>query len=276
MKFLRKALRYFCTTFPVRGRYRLADKLGKVIAPSEVEYIDVSGTSMPIDHSVAMYRYIYYGLYEEHFVNFLKREIRKGDIVIEPGVNVGFITAVLSGLVGNNGRIIALEPSKICYNKIKNYLVKPNITLLNKALAEKDGQANFTDKDIVISHGYSTLSEFTEKEDNDNEYAIDTTSIDSLFASYSLATIRLVKLDIEGAELKALQGASNALSKRAIDFILVETTFDEKYDSVNREIGELLKGYGYSPFLMESNSLVKVDYFSLKNTRHDIIWTYLK
>lgn len=274
MAILRYFLRLLCTYLPIRGRYRLADGLGGFIAPKEIDTIDLNGVAFPVDHSVPMYRYIYYGLYEENFVRFLKREIRKGDIVIEPGVNVGFITCILSGLAGNDGKVIAIEPSRICYRKIASYLNRPNIVLLNKALFDKDGVERFTDKDIVISHGYSTLSEFAEDVGNDSVYDIETVSIDSLMSSYSLSSVRLVKLDIEGAELKALYGAKEALGKKAIQFILVETTFQDKHDSVNAEIERYLTSFGYVPHLLRRNSIVPVNYKSLRNTRHDIIWTF--
>jgi FkbM family methyltransferase len=272
---IRKFMRFFISNTSIKGRHRLANKVGNILAPKETEEIDINGISLPLDHSIEMYRYIYYGVYEEFFVRFLKRIIRPGDSIIEPGVNIGYITAILSGLIGDNGKIIALEPSKICFEKISKYLLKPNIILLNMALSDKEGEASFTDKEIVISHGYSTLSKFTSKEEGDNKYIIPTTSVDNLAKEFSLDHIRLLKLDIEGAELMAINGSNLALAEKRIDYVLVETTFDEVNHKNNIEISGILESFGYKPFLMARNELIAVNLKSMQNTRHDIIWTHL-
>jgi FkbM family methyltransferase len=272
---IRKLMRFFICNTSIKGRHRLANRVGHILAPKNIEEINIDGIYLPIDHSIEMYRYVYYGVYEEFFVRLLKRIIRPGDLVIEPGVNIGYITAILSKLVGVNGKIIALEPSKICFKKISNYLSKSNIKLLNKALHDKTGVAYFTDKTKVITHGYSTLSEFTSIEDGDAEYLIPTTTVDDLMIEFSLKHIRLLKLDIEEAELMAINGSSLALSQKRIDFILVETTFQEVYNKINSEIFEKLEGYGYKPYLMGRNELNSVNLRTLNNTRHDIIWSHL-
>jgi len=277
MKLLRKLLRYFCSNFHVRGRFRLANSVGKLLAPSNhFETINVYGTYIPIDHSIAMYRYVYYGVYEEYFINFLKRILKSGDIVIEPGVNIGYVTAILSSLVGSSGKIFAIEPSRICFEKIQTYLINPNIKLLNKALSDKTGESAFIDKGIVISHGYSTLSEFTKKESGDSEYLIPITSVDDLMLEHMIDHIRLLKLDIEGAELLALKGSSNALSNKKIDYVLVETTFNNENHKTNKLIEHEFFKNGYKPYLMLRNQIKLVDLDSILNSRHDIIWTHLK
>jgi len=276
MKILRILLRAFTTSFHVRGRHRLANKLGNILAPNAEEQIDIDGIKLPIDHNIAMYRYIYYGVYEEEFVSLLRRIIKQGDVVIEPGANVGYITAILSSLVGENGKVFSLEPSNICYKKIVSYLTKPNIILMNYAIADIDGELNFIDKEIVISQGYSAFSEFAGKRETDNEYLIPTITVDTLIAKNNLKQIKLLKLDVEGAELMALKGASKALSNKQIDYILVETAFIDVYKSLNQEVHVILTKSGYDCYLMTTNGLKKFDFTKEEGSRHDVIWTCLK
>lgn len=273
MRIFRKTLRSFCTVFPIRGRHRLANSVGKMLSPAKDEIINIGGVQFPVDHHVEMYRYIYYGVYEEYFVNFLRRTIRPGDCVIEPGANVGYITSLLSGLVGKNGKVYSLEPSRICFKKIATYLNKDNIKLMNVAIADIDGKLNFVDKEVVIAHGYSAFSTFSGKGGSDTEYEIETITVDTLMSVNKMDQVRLLKLDVEGAELMALKGAKKALAEKKIDYILVETLFREDCKQINDEIYELLTKEGYRCYIMKRNTLVSFDFSKENNSRHDVIWT---
>ena len=235
----------------------------------------INGMHIPIDHSLAMYRYIYYGLYEEEFIRFLKRVVRTGDVIIEPGMNIGYITSVLSGLVGDKGKVIALEPSRICFSKVQGYLSAPNIILLHKALIDEDKNVSFTDKSIVIELGYSAVSELTITDPKDNVYEIPGISVDTLMESYQVKNIRFLKLDIEGSEHIALKGAENALSRKAIDYILVESLFDEENKEINELISEQLSRHGYKPYLMKRNRIQPIQLSDLYGKRLDLIWSHL-
>lgn len=274
-KLLRVFLRFLCHLLPVRGRHRLADKLGRLIAPNYIEYIKIGDILFPIDHSIRMYRFIYYGIYEEEFINFLRRVITKGDVVIDPGTNVGYISAFVSGLVGKEGRIFSVEPSKICFDKLQKYLVSPNIRLYFAAISDVKGRSLFIDKATVVEKGYSTLAEFTSKADNDSAYEVETITIDDLVTENQLKKIKLLKLDVEGAELKALYGSIESIKNKQIDYILIETGFSNTKKAYNNEIYTLLTSSNYKPYRMLRNSLVALDFFNSNNKRQDVIWTHL-
>lgn len=252
----------------------MANVIGKQLAPLSEETIDIGGVSFPVDHSIEMYRYIYYGVYEEFFVNFLRRTIKPGDVVIEPGANVGYISAILSSLVGEHGKVFSLEPSKICYAKIRLYLTKQNIKLLNKAIADIDGELDFVDTDRVITRGYSSIAAFMEKSDTGSKYPIATITVDSMANQFGIARISFLKLDVEGSELIALIGGGGMLSQKRIDYILVETNFDDASKGGNLTVFQILSGYGYSCYLMDRNRLRRFDYAGEHGSRHDVIWTW--
>lgn len=275
MKLFRHSMRYLFSNYSFRGRHRLSDKLGKVLAPNGVEVIKLNDVHFPVDHSLEFYRYMYYGVYEERFVNHLKKVVREGDVIIEPGVNVGYITAVMQGLVGKTGKIFGLEPSATCYNKIVSYLDCSNIFLMNKALSNKDGMALFTDTPRVISRGYSFLSEVGNKNEGDNEYLIETITVDTLCRENNIDHVRYLKLDVEGAELISIKGALGMLEQKGIDYILIESTFEEDQKATNEEIASLLTGFGYKPYLLTNTTLRPVNINLFENCVHDIIWTHL-
>jgi FkbM family methyltransferase len=275
MKLLRSSLRYIFSNYTFKGRHRLSDKLGLMLAPKDVEIIKLNDVYFPVDHQVEFYRYMYYGVYEERFVSHLKKVVREGDIIIEPGVNVGYVTAVLQGLVGDTGKIYGLEPSMTCYNKITSYLNCSNIVLMNMALSSQDGTAYFVDTPRVISRGYSFLSEVGTKNEEDNEYLIETITVDTLCKKNNIEKVRYLKLDVEGAELISLKGATGMLAKKKIDYILVETCFYDTHKNMNMEMATLLTGCGYKPYFLTEDKLQPIDFYSISGIWQDVIWTHI-
>src|SRR5688572_18114779 len=113
---LRKILKWWCSSVKFRGRHKLAFKFGEMIQPAGgKDHVKIGNIVLPIDHNIPMYRYVYYGIYEEDFIAFLKRTLKPGDVVVEPGANVGYVTAIMSQLVGENGLVISIEPSRHCF-----------------------------------------------------------------------------------------------------------------------------------------------------------------
>lgn len=56
---------------------------------------------------------------------------------------------------------------------------------------------------------------------------VKTISVDDLCEQKDINKIRYLKFDIEGAELVSLKGASKMLGSKGIDYILVESMFNE-------------------------------------------------
>jgi len=250
---------------PVRGRHRLANRFGG----GGTETLPIGEITLPLDLSLEFHRYVYYGIYEGDFVAHLRRTLRPGDTFIDPGTNIGYISAVAANLVGPAGKVIALEPSRTCHDRLKSYLAAPNLELLMAAIHSRSGKARFFDTPRVLLRGFACLAEVEEPEDGTG-YEVDAWTVDDICAARGLAAVRYLKLDVEGAELMALQGATRMLAEAAIDYILVETEFSRP---VTAEINALLAGNGYRPFKADpSGRLHAVPVADLKQGRFDVIW----
>src|SRR5579863_7040147 len=49
---------------------------------------------------------------------FLKRFLRKGDVFVDVGANIGLFTLLAGGLVGPSGRVYAFEPCSATYQRL--------------------------------------------------------------------------------------------------------------------------------------------------------------
>ena len=64
------------------------------------------------------------GIYEIKIVKTIKNNIKKGDICIDLGSHVGYITLLLSKLSGKKGSVVAIEPVIECCTLLKNTIKK--------------------------------------------------------------------------------------------------------------------------------------------------------
>ncbi len=78
---------------------------------------------------------------EREEIDFLKRVVKPGMVVLDIGANIGFYTRIFSKLVGKEGRVYAFEPERNNYRNLKKLCRDlNNVTLNNVAVGEKNGK----------------------------------------------------------------------------------------------------------------------------------------
>lgn len=272
---LRSSLRWFTQHVPVRGRLKLADKLGAIIAPQGPQLFNVNGINVELDHVQLTHRMMYYDLYEENVMNFLAGYLKPGMIVFDPGANMGYFAAKCLGMIRPGGKVYSFEPSNTCLDRLRANNDPSSIEnweLLPMALTDRTGEMTFYDTPRVITRGYACLENVSAPADR-IPHKVQVTTIDSFCTERAIARIDFLKLDIEGSELPALRGATRMMAARALPVILVETTLTGTDRSTTEEIDRLLRTAGYRSFHVERNgSLRPIDVLSRKQLREDIIW----
>jgi len=160
--------------------------------------------------------------------------VGQGDWVLDIGANIGHYTKRFSDLVGLAGRVIAIEPvpatfSLLCRNV--NCFRYSNVTLLNFAGSDADGEVNF--RVPLLDSGLKNYY-MAQIVTGTGELRTLALPIDSLKISHSVA---LAKIDVEGHEFAVLKGMSNII-RRDYPVLIVETRSEDVIDH--------LEGMGYS------------------------------
>lgn len=148
---------------------------------------------------------------------------QKGGYVIHGGAYRGELAIITSGLVGFNGRIFAYEPNE--YNR--NYLEKvikvndvKNVKILSEGLSNKIGTEKF-----YLSGSISMLNGICKNgAEKNNSVCISTTTIDHLVEQEGLLENKFIPIyifmDIEGAEILAMEGAKRTLERGNVFFAI--------------------------------------------------------
>jgi FkbM family methyltransferase len=157
-----------------------------------------------------------------HGLALFKDYCEAGDVAVDVGANVGEVSIILSQGAGPTGRIFAFEPNPRIYQYLKGNLALnrcDNVTAANLAVGSAAGSVRMSDSkrddmNRVIDGG---------------EIEVTCTTLDTHLPP--LERIAFLKVDVEGSELRVLEGARSMLERTAC---------------VNCEMGEdHYRRYGY-------------------------------
>jgi FkbM family methyltransferase len=151
---------------------------------------------------------LYYGIYEQKEVDFIKKYLNENDDVIELGSSIGVTGSIIS-YTQTNGRYISVEadPSLIDANR-KNIQLnrKTEYVLINKAI-------DYFNKTVSFSASKSTLTgKLNRSGSDDSTITVETITLNEICETYKFNNFTLV-CDIEGAEVTILLNDKNAIQK---------------------------------------------------------------
>lgn len=140
----------------------------------------------------------------------VKKEVRSGDVVLDIGANIGYYTLILARLVGENGRVFAFEPEPENFDLLKKNVEingYRNAVLVKKGVSDVNGKTR-----LYLSEENRGDHRVYDSRDDRNSMEIETIRLDDYFKDYE-GRIDFIKMDIQGAEGKALQGMPLLLQK---------------------------------------------------------------
>ena len=183
---------------------------------------------------------------------FLRQVVRPGDTVVDVGANIGALAVQASILVGNAGRVIALEAHPRTYR----YLLG-NVRL--------NGCSNIQPINVAVgaSQGSVNISDFPDRDDQNRVVAVGTSvPADSLDQLLGGTPVSLLKIDVEGFEKFVLEGAKKTLRvTRCVYIQSFEQQFIE-YGYHTSDVLRLLEDAGLTVLRHIDWSRVEPDYTS--------------
>ncbi|MCB4821640.1 FkbM family methyltransferase [Roseicella aerolata] len=189
-----------------------------------------------------------HNLFEDVIAGLYGTVLQPGDLAVDAGANHGLHTYPMAERVGPRGRLLAIEPIPILADALRAGAVArglPQIELQQVAVSDAEGMAEF--HWIRNADGYSGLQtrDYPFAPD-DERLQVRTVRLDRLLEGAEQPW-RFIKLDLEGGEFRALQGAERALA-RARPVIVLENsreTAARTYGYDREEYFRFFAGLGY-------------------------------
>jgi FkbM family methyltransferase len=156
--------------------------------------------------------------FERLETEIVNKEIKKGDVVIDIGANIGYYTLIFANLVGKEGKVFAFEPSPDNFA-----LLQKNIEIngYQNAKLEQMAVSNKSGKTKLYLTSNPADNRIYDLYDNSNSVEVVTIRMDDYFSNYN-GKIDFIKMDIQGAEWAAIQGMPLLLEKNKNIKILTE------------------------------------------------------
>jgi FkbM family methyltransferase len=190
-----------------------------------------------------------YGEALEHEIDLIKQFVKKGDVALDLGANMGAITIPLAQAVGETGRVYAFEPQEylyyvLCGNIALNCLY--HTTAFQRPFWSSSGHLLYCPSPLLRDDKGVSLYDakgfhyggiyLTEESRFEHENKLETIALDDM----NLDRVDFMKIDVEGAEVEVLKGAEKILERdRPIMFI-------ETMPLTAPKITQVLRDYGYA------------------------------
>jgi len=242
--------RYLLHALKVAGRSN--DPLWKG-APTKTIRNKWNGYLITLDLSNWSERYTYFlGRYHAVQLQLAMSEVLEpGDRFVDIGSNIGMISLHGAALVTDSGRIDSVEPNPDCCKRILDVLklnTIEHVHLHRVGLSDQEGSLTLR----VISHdaglGTFALPRADEKGLISNTFEVPVVTGDSVIMESS-TPVKLVKIDVEGFELRVLRGLSETLGTW-LPIVVAEVSTDwlSRAGTSRTELSQFMGGFGYSAY----------------------------
>jgi len=166
-------------------------------------------------------------------------EPKPGEVFVDVGAYIGWYSIAASQGVGPAGQVIALEPDAANRRQLQDNLALnciSNVSLVPSAAWSKSGRVGWQASDVPVWHAASG--------NGDGAASVEAVAIDDLVRQMQLPRVDWIKMDIEGGEVAALEGASSTLQR------FHPTLFIELHETF-AAVSKFLRPYGYSTTRVE-------------------------
>lgn len=181
------------------------------------------------------------------------------DVVIDVGANIGIVT---SWFAKRARHVYSFEPEGSNFRFLKRNVQLNgfcNVTALQKAVGDEAGLAEFCIREAFGHHGFAGPhnSKIVEKT------LVPVTTLDEFCREESIDRVSVLKIDVEGHELRVLRGFDAYLSANKVDYILFEhsQSFLQSKEEGSR-IYEFLQSHKYVIYNLEQKRMSLRDFIS--------------
>jgi FkbM family methyltransferase len=221
----------------------------------------VFGFSMAGHTSDLIQRYIYvFGMWEPGISSWLTGHLRRGDVVLDIGANIGYFSLLSASLVGPEGRVLAFEPVPSIAALLEDNIRRngAHVDVHRVIVSDVAGEAEIFRSGGTNIGRSGTLA----SEGSSSEGRVPVVTATEVVDADLWSRIRFVKVDVEGDERRVLRGLEKLLAElQPGAAVFVEITPDElaARGETAEELLSTMRGLGFDPFEVQ-NSYAAADY----------------
>jgi len=230
----------------VRGAAKLASLSVRRQLSGDTIWVDLGDIKLPF-HGDGDFQELYYHVFGKQWwrneLDVISPYLAPGDIVIDVGANLGFMSALFSKLTGPEGRVHSFEPSPVVYAKLLEVIGANRLSNVSPYNLGCGTQEQTLSLYHHRSSGNASMRPDASVDRSTQEHqTVKIIKLDD-FLGPKLARLNFIKIDTEGFEDEVLRGAVELL-QRFKPTIYIELS--TQYLASSQASVQLLQDHGYT------------------------------
>jgi FkbM family methyltransferase len=166
------------------------------------------------------------GIFDLCLTESIHRLLDQGDLAVDVGANIGYVTNLMATRVGLSGAVIAFEPHPVVFEVLSRNVGRwqtdaslGSIEVHRLAMSSKAGRGRLSAVGDIDTHmGLASLRESSET-GSASDFEVELARLDDLLGDRE---VQLLKIDVEGHEHEVLRGAEQLLARHRIRDVVFE------------------------------------------------------
>jgi FkbM family methyltransferase len=187
--------------------------------------------------------------YQDEISTLIAHCVNSGDVFVDIGANVGFVSLIAASRVGAAGHVYSFEPNPVLVRRLKQTVAEngiANVSVFESALGDAAGTVRL----IAGEHHGTNRISVGDESPLAAEIAI-SRGDDLLHGRIPEGVPLFVKIDVEGAELAVLKGIPSLLQRPDTQFFVeVGDEHSARFGSTADDIFRLFADAGYAAYFV--------------------------
>ncbi len=267
--------------YPIeRGKFRLQNLLySGFFAPNVPAFVNTRlryNLRMELNTGEFLQSHLYlFGSYELPTVRFIRRLIHNNAVCFDVGAQIGYLTLVMAS-ANPTCKVYSFEPESANAERfLRNVQLNnlQNVTLIRKAISDHPHMIKLF---LSADHNSGTHSTVASDPNVGTAFIeVPATTIDEQVKELQVHAIDLIKLDIEGAELEAIQGAQTVLTTlRPTLVIELAETIQQARGFSTVAFKSYMNDFGYSAYSIHSNGALSEVPANIPHVMENVVFVH--
>ncbi len=183
-------------------------------------------------------------LFDENIINLAAKYLQKGEAALDVGANYGQMSVQFAALVGPAGKVYSFEAEPFVYSVLCNNIKANNCNNITPVFGavhfENDMELVFPEPDFKQ---FTTYGSYGLNMKATEGRKVKTLTIDSLNIPEKIG---FMKIDVQGADLFAMQGARNTIIKNRMPIVFeFEQQFQDDFDTSFQDYVDFVQSIDY-------------------------------
>lgn len=234
--------------FALRGY----DKVLRLLGPEHVA-TTFFGARMHCNPADLIQRMIlYFGVWEPDVSRVIEQNLKSGDVFVDIGANIGYDTLLASDRVGRAGQVVAIEASPRTFALLQRNLAlnaaSVNVRAVNVAVADAPGRLDIYE----IHEGNIGAATTLASRGGTRMASVEAMPLDQILTADEMQRLRLIKMDVEGAEPPILRHILDrlVLYPPTMDIVVEASPQDDA--AAWRDAFDRLRAAGFSAWAIDN------------------------